>query len=741
MRLFFDNVQSHLQLFTQSLVSKRRGWGAVLLATAAVASTPPSEPPTKVAGWAVVAPFSSRDTHVFEKVPATGTVDTGDVLGLALVCTGPEPIGCERANLERGFAWRGIAVEAKPTLVTGELRVGDRPARGAVGVFVRYDGAQRPLYVPLGLDQAGKPVQTIETDELGLFRLPLLLPGSYQLEVQRKDGSQDLGPSFEITPPRLPPDVPHATLDLGVVAIDLGEQLVVRVVDDLGNGVVGASVSALQDPTGVAPRRRQSRSLEGGAAVLSGLDATVVTHVGCAAEGYRRGEVRVESLTDSPECVVARLGSIEARIVAASNNEEPLPGAWAEVEGPDGTIQNVTANDGGVVAVAQLSPGWHRVRFGADHFVGRSIGFELAAGSQRRLGDIDLDSTYPLRGEVVDTTSRDPIVGARVRVVEPPARGVVESAADGSFEVPSPLAGRVALAVEAPGYAPARVEYTIPEDPDEAFVTVELGSAGFLRIVVWAQGYPCAGCRVLVAPAEDVGLGLGAGGSLHTGPDGVAQSPPLPPGSYWVERPQTAQHGDLTIVRGGGERKLAVVQASETTSVEFGNRREPLQVVLTPPLAEGWILQARDGEGNAPSRREGGEWIVERSVGSDLELSVAYLDPAGLATPIVDLVAIPAADHRPLVVLPVPTGALTATLGEGEAQDGVEWVSLDRADGSPLRALVAARPGEAFVAPYLSEGIWHVRWSGGHSTASVRSGQMTDLGTLESKPSGSTDPR
>jgi hypothetical protein len=718
-----------------------RRWGAVLLATAAVASTPPAQPPAEVAGWAMVAPFSSRETHVFEREPATGTIDTGDVLGLALVCTGPEPIGCERANLEKGVAWRGTAVEAKPTLVTGELRVGDRPARAAVGVFVRHDGGLRPLYVPLGLDPAGKPLQTIEADELGLFRLPLLLPGAYQLEIQRKDGSRDLGPSFEITAPRLPPGVPHATLDLGVVALELGEQLVVHVVDDLGNGVVGASVSALQDPTGVAPRRRRSSSREGGVVVLSGLDVTMVTHVGCTAEGYRRGEVRVESLADSPECVVARLGSIEARIVAASNNEEPLPGAWVEVEGPDGAVQNVTANDGGVVAVSQLPPGWHRVRFGADHFVGRSLGFELAAGSQRRLGDIELDSTYPLRGEVVDTTSRDPIVGARVRVVEPPARGVVESAADGSFEVPSPLTGRVSLAVEAPGYAPARVEYTIPEDPDEAFVTVELGSAGFLHIVVWAQGYPCAGCRVFVAPAEDVGLGLGAGGSLHTGPDGVAQTPPLPPGSYWVERPQTAQHGDLTVVRGGGERKLAVVKPSETTSVEFGNHREPLQVVLTPPLAEGWTLYARDGEGDAPSRREAGEWVVERSVGSGLELSIAYHGETALVTPTVDLVAIAAEDRRPLLVFQLPTGALTATLGAGEMQDEVEWVSLDRADGSPLGALVAARPGEAFVAPYLSEGIWHVRWSGGHSTASVRSGQMTDLGTLESEPSASVDPR
>ncbi|MDX1382450.1 MAG: TonB-dependent receptor [Thermoanaerobaculia bacterium] len=81
-------------------------------------------------------------------------------------------------------------------------------------------------------------------------------------------------------------------------------------------------------------------------------------------------------------------------------------------------------------------------------------------------------SRHPLRGRVVEVSSKQPVAGARLRVPDVDARS--SSAEDGAFAIESLPAGTYRLEVTAPGFAPVTLDVTVPAPSGEVLVPLRI---------------------------------------------------------------------------------------------------------------------------------------------------------------------------------------------------------------------------------------------------------------------------
>jgi hypothetical protein len=392
----------------------------------------------------------------------------------------------------------------------------------------------------------------------------------------------------------------------------------------------------------------------------------------------------------------------------------------------------VGPKDMGHFAFDGLEPARFQLMAASPGRAAKSLPVTLEAGEARDLGDVLLEQGAEWMCRVIDGSEdqadRAPVSGATLSAVSPP-ESLVPATTDsqGEAQLEGPATGPLTLDVQAPGFATRRVEVpesvrTLNAPPFE----ISLGRGGWIQAHVWDEktGGPCAGCQIELA-------GSGPAQSLITDSSGTAWSEALAPGTWHASLSRIQGYGTVVTRSGGDDVRTVTVTAGRTSQVRFGDPKEALQVVLSPPPLESaaWRLLVRDAAGalHLYDLDASGSATVRRPAGG----AVLSLVGDGVT---VEVGTLPEDADDPTLVEP-PTGVVTARLPKGldDAGTGAEPLPLELVNMATGRkaAEILVRPGAQIRVPFLPDGTYALQAAGRTlATASVNGGGETDLGEL-----------
>jgi hypothetical protein len=588
--------------------------------------------------------------------------------------------------------------------VTGRLLSGKSPLAGAwLGIIP--DQLKLRRFFALPLERKGeKLIRTVSCDAQGRFVVPLLAPGEYRLDIHSPGGRIDLSEPFTVPPPerlrakgkKAPPGPP--VLDLGDRVLDDGVRVEVSVVDTAGQPVVKAGVGAGQERPGGEATVFETRTGPDGGAFLSRVDPTLPLSVVCVAPGYVRLEQRFDSIPGLVRCVLSALARIQGRVVGS--DDKPVPGATVALwpEGgtaralPNGEFSFLGVSPGGYRLTA-VAPGWRAVRRQVE------IGPE-----ETKHEDFRLVPAEALEGKVVDGLSKEPIVGAAVRITDPQGLQGTETDEEGQFTLRAGSEGALGLEVEAAGYPVTPFEVSPEQQAAADPLRLEISPGGRIRVEVWDEetDTPCAGCSVVV-------FGGGRSHSLRTTADGSARSEPLAAARYSVTVERVRSLGSVVTVRGGDDRREVSVAPGQTVTVKIGEPLQKVQVAFSPPPPGNWRLWATTGDRALVAEPAAdGTFLVRRPHGTEVTLFLLTAAPTPAAPPGMKIrqAILPADFSAPVLTLPLADGAVNGTLRRGEeAAAGEPLLVVSVSDGAMVAS--ASTDGEgAFSIPFIPPGAY-----------------------------------
>lgn len=461
----------------------------------------------------------------------------GDRLGA------PQGFGHQRTDAAGSVVWPSLPD-------AGPLRI-----LAVTGGFVPAALEGRPPSLPrtwrleVGLHLAGRVVdgdgRPVSGAEIEWITQPRDFPAAWRLQaISDPGGAWEIrgvpGGRASATVRKEGLGVLELTVDLPTVAedpvrlpdwvVEAGVEAELRVVDDAGLGVAGASVRS--------PFETRTSDEEGWVR-LTNVSRTGRLELRLEAPGHLpTPHLLVPPHGSVREVVLPRGAVLRGRLVDSAG--DPVPGGRIKIEDCDTWEQSSTRTDASFELL--LVPGrTYEVVFSSPttDATRRSVP-ALAAGEVIELGDVGLPAGRTLRGRLVAAADGRPLAGARLwtpRQAEDPLaswvrRDLVEarSAADGTFVLRGLPEWPAALRVEAPGMAPLRRSLQFPPDEldlDLGDLEVESGLILQLR----SEGFDAKGS---VARLDLVGewreLDLVEAPLLN----GVARFSGLPMGSFEV---------------------------------------------------------------------------------------------------------------------------------------------------------------------------------------------------------------
>ncbi|MCI0585771.1 MAG: carboxypeptidase regulatory-like domain-containing protein [Planctomycetes bacterium] len=445
----------------------------------------------------------------------------------------------------------------------------------------------------------------------GSFRIGSLGPGPHQVSA-RAEGK------FPAEEQRL--EVPPASgVESLRFVLEAGRAVSGRVVDATGAPIVGARVSARDEPNPrPGPRRwshQMGKTAEDGAFRLTGLgDGPFV--VEASLEGKGQAEVTGVATDAPPLEIVLRGPSGIAGVVRAEETGRPVPKftvrssrverrggfGMSSEGGPEGTFDSAE----GAFELLNMKAGTSDLSVTAEGFVpGTAEGIEVKEGEVRRDVEVRLRTGAIARGRVVEAATGEPVVGASVAPVagqrgpfvfmHMERGGGARSGSDGAFDVTGIEPGEARLTATHESF----VEGT--SDPIQAKagapvegITISLSRGGAIDGFARGEdGAPLANGQVTARPEEF------RGGRMRQGtPDetGYFRLEALPPGPTVVEaRPRYDASPDWAEVEKRSLRATVQVEEGRTVRVEF-----------LPPPKGGCTIRGRVLRGSAPVA---GAWV------------------------------------------------------------------------------------------------------------------------------------
>lgn len=427
---------------------------------------------------------------------------------------------------------------------------------------VMFDPASGVLSAP----PAPSPVGSAPTDSEGRYQIAVP-PGKIRLVV---DATGFAAATGEV-------DVlggEEVRCDLAVVA---GFRIDGRVLDAKGRPIAGATVTCV--PMGNPSPSRRATAGEDGRFVLE--DLVEGTHLlQAAATGYVRTPGRpVQTGTAGLECVLARGGRIEGKVVRMGDGT-PARGASVSCDSPQELVAappsepQVEVDAEGAFVVDGLAPGRYVIRAEAPGLApGRSVEVRVPAGEVVRSVVVELTPGGTLRGVVLSTRGRVPVIGARVaRIttegVESAGAGPPRTREDGGFELRNLPVGRVTIEASHDRYATTRKELDIAEGGETRVEFLMGESCRVSGRVFDRQGAPVAGAIVSATGAEAI-----LPRTAKTDVSGRFELPGLAPGTWTVG-----------LVAGDRGHGAPPAPDPRTVTIEEG---ETLEVDLRLPAAHG----------------------------------------------------------------------------------------------------------------------------------------------------------
>lgn len=695
------------------------GWlAALLLLTAAPmpAQEAPKDgekqPPAAYAWWEAT-PLDRSDGESVLYLPQEESQPPTLAAGRWIVCAGGSDLAtaCEVLLLERP---ESLPSDREPLLervaVEGEVFMGRFPARKAsIGVVPANLAGRRPFLAPLGLEE-GELVREVSTEEDGTFALPPLVPGDWRLSITLPGGRLELTEAFTLPAAQnlLPPGSPTDALavwNLGELRFDDGSRLEVRVVDDHGMPLPDAVVGAFQGEAVESTVFFDARTDDEGLAVLRGLRPGLPVDVSCTAAGYEGLGQRFEVPPPAWSCSLPPLAGLSGTVL--DDAEEPVPGAEVLLAALE---RSVRVGEGGDFEITDLPAGDYRLEIGAPGFRVEALEVSLAPGDRRALDPVTLipgellvgrvvqEGKIPQQGQTVQEPAEQPVAGATVTQVGPPAADTASTDGEGDFELQVDPAEPLRLQVRAEGFPATEKEIRGDGWRQGGPVRLVLRPGGEIEILAWDEerDRPCSGCEFHVAGPRSF--------RLRTDASGRAVSKVLAPGRYSVQRSLARSEGPVVRVRSGDTARWVTVVPSETTTVRFGERSSELRLTFRPPLPQGWVVSAR-GPGwlRRPERRASGFWTLRRRPGEAVRLSIS--DRAGR-----EIVAgsIPASFEADDFDVELPQTYVAGHLLRRDAPlAGVRIHVLDAVDGGE-RARVRSDADGRFGVPFLPPGTYRL---------------------------------
>jgi hypothetical protein len=644
---------------------------------------------------------------------------TGVPPGPAMICAGGEGLAtsCERVILAQGEAV-AVAGPAAGVRVTGRLLVGRTPAAGARLAVVPHPLAIRRFFaVPLA--RRGETVfEQVATDDKGRFTFPLLAPGDYRLDIRPAGGRLDQGEPFTVPDPRKlrkkESDPVPPVLDLGDLGLAEGIRLEVTVTDAAGQPIRGAGVGAMQGASPAEAKLFEIYSDAAGLAVLSGLEAAQPVSVTCLAQGYVRKEQKFDAVPGAVRCALDRYSAIEGKIV--DEEDKAVAGATVTLR-PHEVEQRVLSEKDGRFFLGMLQAGSYELTVAAKGFrvVKRSV--RVAPQEQAKLDPVRLSPAEALEGKVVDGLSREPVAGATVSVTDPPGAGSAVSGEEGVFSLPAASEEALLLEVRAEGYPPASVKVAPESQASGEPLEVELLPGGRVHVSLWNEesDTPCAGCSVSL-------MGGGRSHSLVTDTRGEALSELLAPDRYQVSPVRMRSLGGVVQVSGGDDTRQVTVEPHRTARVQFGEKRQAVEVVFVPSPPSGWMLQTEAGPRfEMLSPRPDGSFAVRKAAGEAVQLSLRTA--AGVQ---VRQAVLPADFDAPVLRLDLPETSVQGTLLRDEQPVAGAVQIVSAADGA-VAATARSDEAGAFFIPHLPAGLYSVL----AGNQPVRSFELPDGGAVD----------
>lgn len=495
---------------------------------------------------------------------------------------------------------RGLRIE-------GRYLLGDLPAVATrVAVVPANLDAERPFTVPLAWTEDGFE-REVTSDEEGRFAIPELAPGEYFLEAVLATGQVHRSEPFTLQELSFAQQAAAETpvFDLGNIEVAEGLSIEFQVVDQAGDPIAGAWVSARQGQQGPYLRTWQRQTDDNGKAMLSGFVVEQAVRLDCGADGHDSAGEDFDLLPVIFDCQLNALATVTGTVLGFDG--EPPPEVTVSCNADERVAQSVSADAEGGFRLADLEPGNYQLTLAAPGFDSHHQALELAAGEQLVLEPIVLPPGRTMNGIVVDGESGEPVAEAEIEVVEPAGLGSALTAEDGTFSLTS--AGEstaMTLRVSAAEHAPKRLEVSAAQQRQREPLRIALRAAGWLRAVVVSDG-ACDGCRLRLEPG---------GAELTTDALGEALSPPLHPGFYRVLRPRYEHLGSSVIEYGEAESRWVEVEAGEIKTVRFDDdQRRLVEVRFDPSLDGSWSLTAR-GKARServPARADGSFHIRQRA--------------------------------------------------------------------------------------------------------------------------------
>ncbi|MGE0145262.1 MAG: collagen binding domain-containing protein [Planctomycetota bacterium] len=372
--------------------------------------------------------------------------------------------------------------------------------------------------------------QWVVVDETGAYEMRDLAPGTFRLEVWRKQSAVH---ALEVT---VPPGE-RRRLDLTVEA---AASLAGRVVDTAGLPLPGYSVVAIRDGKWLA----STTTDDSGAFAISGVSPGPVTiRAGRNPEGssarshlLNAAELATAAPATDLELVVKSasgpLASLRARVVTAAG--QPLPGAilYLSARGA-GSIQFPTDSEG-VIATDELVPGEYHLQVRhpahATLFPGSK---EFTAGVPTDLGELRMPASGRLsaRARAIDAVD----LGALdLRVLDGSGREVGKLLLEGDRYVSGPLpAGPATLTISGPSIARATHPITVPNGSESTIdLVVQRGLTTWIDASLPPNAPSPAWVWCSIYDAEQRLLG---GQALERGEDGAYHAAlAFAPGRYVV---------------------------------------------------------------------------------------------------------------------------------------------------------------------------------------------------------------
>jgi hypothetical protein len=217
-------------------------------------------------------------------------------------------------------------------------------------------------------------------------------------------------------------------------------------------------------------------------------------------------------------------------------------------------------------------------------------------------------------------------------------------------------------------------------------------------------------------------MGGGRSHSLVTDAQGEALSELLAPGQYQASPVRMRSLGPVVQVSGGDDSRMVTVEPHRTARVQFGERRQVVEVLFVPPAPAGWMLQAEAGPRfEMLSPRPDGSFAVRKATGEAVQLS---LRAAGGVQ--VRQAVLPSDFDAPVLRLDLPETSVHGTLLRGgqAVAGGVQIVSA--ADGA-VAATARSDEAGAFFIPHLPAGLYSVL----AGSQPVRTFELPDGGAVD----------